>query len=153
VSYEEKIKEQAQPFLDAGEAVVSAFIARPRGATTAGAGGVAAGAIGGRKVAKEKYAAADAGLRLANPMALALTDRRVLVLEVSAPIAMGKGGDVKGLASAVPLGEVDSIQVKRLLVGRTVTLTVNGQSFKLEVGAGQDPKGFAEQFAQAKGSG
>jgi hypothetical protein len=31
-------------------------------------------------------------------MALALTDKRLLVLQVSAPLALGTGGDVKGLA-------------------------------------------------------
>jgi hypothetical protein len=31
-------------------------------------------------------------------MALALTDKRLLVLRVSAPLALGTGGDVKGLA-------------------------------------------------------
>lgn len=40
VSYEDKIKEQAQQYLEAGEQVLSAVIARPRGATTTGAGGL-----------------------------------------------------------------------------------------------------------------
>jgi len=39
VSHEDKIKEQALPYLEAGEHVLAAFMARPRGATTAGAGG------------------------------------------------------------------------------------------------------------------
>ncbi len=34
-SYEDKIKEQAQQYLDAGEHVLAAFVAQPRGATTA----------------------------------------------------------------------------------------------------------------------
>jgi len=45
MSYEDKIKEQAGPYLQPGERVLAAFIARPRGATTAGAGGL--GASGG----------------------------------------------------------------------------------------------------------
>src|SRR5215510_4826160 len=124
MSYEDKIKEQAQPFLVAGERVLAAFIARPRGATTAGAGGLGPGLIGGRKIGQQNRAANDAGLQLANPMALALTGQRLLVLRVSPPIAMGKGGDVKDLVSEAAVTDVDSIQVKRLLVGKVVTLTV-----------------------------
>jgi hypothetical protein len=62
-SYEDKIKEQAEPFLEQGERVLSAFIAQPRGTTGALAGG---SAFGGRKIRQQHSAAADAGLKLAN---------------------------------------------------------------------------------------
>jgi hypothetical protein len=150
MSYEDKIKEQAGPYLQPGERVLAAFIARPRGATTAGAGGLGAGVVGGRKVAQQNRAAKEAGLQLANPMALALTGKRLLVLRVSAPLAMGKGGDVKDLVSEAPLADVESVDVKRLLVGKVVTVTVRGTAFKLEVGAAENVKGLADQFAQVK---
>jgi hypothetical protein len=149
MSYEDKIKGQARPYLQPGERVLAAFIARPRGATTAAAGGLAGGIIGGRKVVQQRRAAQDAGLQLTSPMALALTDKRLLVLRVSPPIAMGKGGDVKDLVSEAPLTDVDSIDVKRLLAGKVVTVSVRGTSFKLEVGSG-DAKGLADEFAQVK---
>jgi hypothetical protein len=150
MSYEDKIKEQARPYLQPVERVLAAFIARPRGATTAAAGGLAGGIIGGRQVVQQKRAAQDAGLQLASPMALTLTDRRLLVLRVSPPIAMGKGGDVKDLVSEAPLTDVDSIDVKRLLAGKVVTVSVRGTSFKLEVGSGGNAKGLADEFAQVK---
>ena len=153
MSYEDKIKEQAQPYLQDGERVLAAFIARPRGATTAGAGGLGPGMAGGRKVSQQDRAAKDAGLQLANPMALALTGKRLLVLRVSPPIAMGKGGDVKELVSEAAVADVDSVEVKRLLVGKVVTLTVRGTAFKLEVGGGGDAKGLAEEFARVKAAG
>jgi hypothetical protein len=149
-SYEEKIKEQGQTFLDAGEHVLAAFVAQPRGGTTAKMGGVAPAIIGGIKTGKQHAAGEAAGLELANPMALALTENRLLVLGISQPIAMGKGGDVKGVVSAVPLTDVDSIEVKRLLVGKTVTVTVRGVSVKLEAGGGANAKGLAEEFTRAK---
>jgi vacuolar-type H+-ATPase catalytic subunit A/Vma1 len=127
MSYEDKIKEQAQPYLLAGERVLAAFIARPRGATTAAVGGLGAGLAGGRKIGQQNQAAQEAGLRLANPMALALTGSRLLVLQVSPPIALGKGGDVKDLVSSAPLADVESIGVKRLLVGKVVTVSVRGR--------------------------
>jgi len=48
------------------------------------------------------------------------------------------------------LSEVESIEVKRLLVGKTVTVTINGTSVKLEAGAGADAKGLAEEFRRAR---
>jgi hypothetical protein len=83
-------------------------------------------------------------------MALALTESRLVVFKVSQPIAMGKGGDVKDLVSAVPLSDVDSIEVKRLLVGKVVVVTVGGAAVKLEAGAGANVKGLAEGFARAR---
>ena len=149
-SYEHKIKEQAERYLEPGERVLAAFIAQPRGANMAGAGGLAPSAIGGRKVKEARRAAEAGGLQLARPMALALTDRRLVVLRISPPIAMGKGADVKELVSAVPLGDVDSIEVKRLLVGKVVLVTVGGAAVKLEAGAGANAKGLAEEFARAR---
>ncbi len=148
MSYEDKIKQQADQFLEPGERVLAAFIAQPRGATTARGGGLAPGAIGGRKVSQQQQAGETGGLKLANPMALALTESRLVVLEVSAPIAMGKGGDVKRLVSAVPLTDVDTIEVKRLLVGKVVHVSVGGVSIKLEGGAGADARGLADAFAR-----
>lgn len=45
---------------------------------------------------------------------------------------------------------MDSIELKRLAVGKTVTVTVRGTPFVLEVGAGANAKGAAESFEQAK---
>jgi len=149
-SYEDKIKEQARQYLQPGERVLAALIARPRGATMSSTGNLAGNVIGGRKVAQQRRAAEDAGLKLTSPMALVMTDQRLLVVKISAVVAMGKGGDVKELVSAVPLANVDSIEIKRLLVGKVVTVTVQGTPVKLEAGATGDAKGMADQLAQAK---
>jgi hypothetical protein len=44
----------------------------------------------------------------------------------------------------------DSIEVKRLAVGKTVTVTVRGTPFVLAVGAGANAKGVAEGFERVK---
>jgi len=158
--FETKIKEGAGPLLEAGEEVLAAFVARPRGWTQASAspgGGAVAGAIGGALGGKKQQqnvdAARDAGFELASPMALAVTQRRVLSLAIAAPIGLGIGGKVKGLVSAVPISEVDSIEAKRLAVGKTVTVTVRGVPFVLEVGAGANVSGVVDAFEQAKAAG
>jgi hypothetical protein len=83
-------------------------------------------------------------------MALALTGRWLLVFRVSQPLAFGKGDDVKELADEAPLAEVESIQVKRLALGKTALVTIQGRAFKLEVVAGEDLQRLAEEFARAK---
>ncbi len=149
-SYEDKLKQQAQPYLETGEHVRAAFIAQSRGATTARIGGLGPGSIGGRKISRQNRAAEQAGLQVANPMALALTDSRLLVFRISKPIAMGKGGDVKNLVSAVALNDVDSIEIKRLVVGKIVIVIVRGVAIKLEAGGGANANGLADEFARAK---
>ena len=157
---EAKIREGAAPFLEAGEEVLAAIVARPRGWTqaTASAGGGAAaglvgGALGGKKQQQNVGAAREAGFELASPMALVVTQRRLLSLGISNPIGMGIGLSVKRLVSAVPLGEVDSIETKRLAAGKTVTVTVRGTPFVLEVGAGANTNGVVEPLRRAKAAG
>jgi hypothetical protein len=154
---EAKIKDGAAPYLEQGEEVLAAIVARPRGWTQSAAspgGGAAAGliggAIGGKKQQQNIEAADESGFEITSPMALAVTDRRLLSLKISNPVGLGIGGDVKELVSAAPLGDVDSIEVKRLAVGKTVTVTVRGTPFVLEVGAGANAKGVADEFERAK---
>jgi hypothetical protein len=149
-SYEDKIKEQVRSFLQPGEQVLAALIARTRGASMASGGNLAGNLIGGRKVVQQRRAAEGAGLKLTSPMALAMTDRRLLVLKISPVIGMGKGGDVKELVSHVPVADVDSVEIKRLLIGKVMTVTVRGTPVKLEVGATGDARGMADGLARAK---
>ena len=154
---EAKIKDGAAPYLEDGEEVLAAMVARPRGWTQSNAspgGGAVAGLIGGTLGGKKQHqnvgAAEEAGFEITSPMALAITNRRLLSLKISSPVGLGIGGEVKELVSSAPLSEVDSIELKRLAVGKTVTVTVRGTPFVLEVGAGANAKGVAEAFEQAK---
>jgi len=154
---EAKIKEGAAPYLEQDEEVLAAIVARPRGWTqsnaSAGGGaaaGVIGGAIGGKQQQQNTAAAEDSGFEITSPMALAVTDKRLICFKISNPVGLGIGGDVKELVSAAPLSEVDGIEVKRLAVGKTVTVTVRGTPFVLEVGAGANAKGIAEEFERAK---
>jgi hypothetical protein len=83
-------------------------------------------------------------------MALVVTQRRLLSLGVSSPIALGIGLKVNELVSAVPVSLVDAIEVKRLALGKIVIVTVRGVPFRLEVGAGANAGGVAEALDRAK---
>ena len=144
---EEKITEGARPFLEDGEEVLAAFVARPRGWTQATAGVLH---VGAHQQGKAISGAERAGFELASPMALAITQRRLLSLSLGGA-AVG-AGEVKELVSAAPLADVDSIKVKRLLMGKVVELQVRGEAFKLEAGAGANAKGVAEAFERSRTS-
>jgi hypothetical protein len=146
-AYDKKIKEGAQPFLDPGEAVLAAFIARPRGWTQAMAG---ARGLGQAQMGAAGAGAKASGFALASPMALAVTQSRLLTLSIGSPIGLGIGGKVKGIAGSAPLASVDSIEVHRLPVGKTIVVTIEGQPFKLEANAAADAKGLVEVFERAK---
>ena len=144
---EDKIREGAQPFLTEGESVLAAFVARPRGWTQQMAGSMV---LGSGQVGHNLENAQNAGFALASPMALAITQKRLLSLSMGAQAGMGVGGGVKELVGQAPLSEVDSLKVKRLLVGKIVEVTVRGETFKLEAGAGANVKGVASAFDQSR---
>jgi hypothetical protein len=146
-AYDKKLREGAQPFLEEGESVLAAFIARPRGWTQSMAG---SRTLGRAQVHDAATGAAASGFELASPMALAVTQRRLLTLSIGSPIGLGIGGKVKGIAGSAPLSAVDSIEIHRLAVGKTITVTINGEPFKLEANAAANAKGLVEAFEQAK---
>jgi hypothetical protein len=144
---EEKVKEGARQFLEDGEEIAAAVVARPRGWTQQHAGSML---LGGSQQAKAQAGAEGAGIRLASPMAVVVTDRRLLTLELGAVVGMGAGGAVKELLSSVPIAEVDSIELKRLLVGKIIKLQIRGSEIKLEVNGAADAKGLQEAVERAK---
>ena len=144
---EDKIKEGARPFMEEGEEVLAAFVARPRGWTQAMAGSLH---VGAHQQGRANAGADAAGFELASPMALAITDRRLLSFSMGAQAGMGIGGGVKELVGQAPLADVGAIKVKRLLMGKVVELQVRGETFKLEAGAGANAKGVAEAFERSR---
>jgi len=86
-------------------------------------------------------------------MALAITERRLLVLRIGSPIGLGIGGRVKDLVSAVSLNEVDSIVVKKRLLGKVVTVTVRGVPATLEANAAANVSALSMPFSKAKAVG
>ena len=140
---EDKIREGARPFMEEGEEVLAAFVARPRGWTQAMAGSLQ---VGAHQQGRANAGADAAGFELASPMALAITDRRLLSFSMGAQAGMGIGGGVKELVGQAPLADVGAIKVKRLLMGKVVELQVRGETFKLEAGTGANAKGVAEAF-------
>lgn len=56
---------------------------------------------------------------------------------------------MKELVGAVPVTAVDAITIRRLAIGKTITLTISGVPIVLESGAMADAKGRVEAFERA----
>lgn len=145
MSSEDKILEGISSLLEPGEQALAAMVGRPHGWSQAMAGSMV---IGTSQQQKANDAADAAGFALASPMALAITNRRLLSLSMGAQVGMGLGGGVKELVGEAPLSDVDDVKVKRKLMGGQVEVTLRGEKFSIDYGAGANAKGIAEAYAK-----
>jgi hypothetical protein len=145
--HQEQIIAAAQGKLD--EEILGAAWGKPRGASTAAAGGgVIVGEIGARWAGKQRKGADAAGIEIANPGAVAITPTSLVTMKVKVS-AMGAIKEIVDVLSVVPLAEVDSLGVKRMGLTGVMEVTARGGSFKLE-GKPGDMKELAEVFQRAK---
>jgi hypothetical protein len=145
--HQEQIMAAAKGKVD--EEILGAAFGKPRGATTAAAGGGLIGReIGARWAGKQSKGAEAAGIAIGNPGAVAVTPTSLVTMEVKVS-AMGAIKEVTEVLSTVPLAEVDSLEVKRMGLSGVMEINVGASSFKLEGKAG-DMKEFAEVFERAK---
>jgi hypothetical protein len=143
---QDRIEEGVRPFLEDGETLLATLQGQPRGHTTAAASTGIASMIGGRQVRKQREAAEAAGLVVKSPMGLALTDRRLLTLDISTSKGFGKATGVKEVLSAVPLADVSGVAAKRVGLAGVLVLSVRGAEFKIETPSVGRAKAFAEAW-------
>lgn len=136
-----------QPSLEEGEEVLASSIAQAKGFSRMMVSGLQ---LGQTQVAGSSAAAESGEIQLDNPMALVLTNRRLLTVKISAPIGLGIGGNVKEVMTAIPLAEVESIDVKKIALRQNITLTVRGVEIPLETNAKANARGLADEFARVK---
>ena len=141
---EDKILEGIHSLLQPGEEALAAMVGRPHGWSQAIAGSMI---IGSTQQQRANDSADAAGFALASPMALAITNRRLLSLSMGAQVGMGLGGGIKELVGEAPLSDVDDVKVKRKLMGGQVEVTLRGEKFSVDYGAGANARGIAEAYA------
>jgi hypothetical protein len=144
--HQEQIIDAAKGKLD--EEILGAVWAKPRGATTAAAGGGIAGEIGARWAGKHRKGAEAVNISVANPGAVAITATSLVTMKVKVS-AMGAIKEVTEVLSVVPLADIDSLEVKRMGLTGVMEISSGGGSFKLEGKAG-DMKEFVDVFERAK---
>jgi hypothetical protein len=145
--HQDQIIEAAKGKLD--EPILGAAWAKPRGASTAAAGGgLISNEIGARWAGKQRKGADLSGISVGNPGAIAITATSLVTMKVKVS-AMGAIKDVTEVLSTVPLAAVDSLEVKRVGMTGVMEITAGGSSFKLE-GKPGDMKDLAEVFERAR---
>ena len=143
----DQIIAEARALVD--EEILGAAFAKPRGSTTAIAGGgLITGEIGAQWTGRQHKGAESARIELGNPGAIAVTPTRLLTLSVGVSLT-GQIKDVKEVLSQVPLGDVESLAVKRMGLAGVMEITARGSSFKLE-GKVNDMRELATAFERAR---
>jgi hypothetical protein len=144
--HQEQIIAAAKGKID--EEILGAAWAKPRGATTAAAGGgVITGEIGARWAGKQRKGAEAANISIGNPRAVAITATSLVTMKVKVS-AMGAIKEVTEVLSVVPLVDVDSLAVKRFGLTGVMEISAGGSSFKLE-GKPGDMKELVDVFDRA----
>ena len=145
--HQEQIISAAKGKID--EEILGAAWAKPRGSTTAAAGGgMIASEIGARWAGKQRKGAEAANISVGNPGAVAVTPTSLVTMKVKVS-AMGAIKEVTDVLSVVPLGDIDSLEVKRFGLTGVMEISAGGSSFKLE-GKPGDMKELADVFESAK---
>lgn len=141
---ENSIAQGARSVLSPGEEIVSALVVSPRGNATAATPGFAPAEIGRRWSNKNKEAAERVGFIVKRSSGLALTNRRLLTLDLAIS-AMGAIKEVNEMLSEVPLDQVEEIKS----TWNVLTISTGGSQFKLEC---KPPaaKAFVRAFAAVK---
>jgi hypothetical protein len=142
--HENSIAEGAAALLAPGEEIVSALVVSPRGSSTAAGPGLAPSEVGRRWSNKNKDAAERVGLVVKRGSGLALTNRRLLTLDLAISLT-GSIEQVKELLSEVPVDQVDEIKSR----WNVLTICAAGAQFKLECKP-PSAKAFSRAFAAAK---
>jgi hypothetical protein len=131
------------------EEILGAAFAKPRGATTAAAGGgLITNEIGAQWAGKQHRGAEAAGIEIGNPGAVAVTPTSLLTMAVKVSFT-GQIKEVTDVLSKVPLADVDSLEVKRMGLAGVMEITTGGDTFKLEGKAG-DMNDVEAAFQRAK---
>jgi hypothetical protein len=140
----DSIAEGVKGLLLPDEEIVSALVVSPRGSSTAAAPGLGPGEIGRRWSTRNKEAAEDIGFVVKRSSGLALTNRRLITLDLAISVTGGVK-EVKGMLSEVPLDQVDEIKSR----WNVLTISAGGAQFKLEC---KPPaaKALANAFGPAK---
>jgi hypothetical protein len=149
--FDKAMTKSIQGYLEPGEELLNATIVQGKGlAKFAIAGGVVgAMAVAAHRDRKSAAAAAEApddSVQLASKMGIGITTRRLLLFKAGGAMTLS----AKELLTAVPIGDVDSIEVGKGVVTKPITLTVRGESFQVEAPRAANTDKLVSAFQQAK---
>jgi hypothetical protein len=150
--FDKAMKKSIEEYLQPGEQALGVLIVQGKGMTkTLLAGGaLGAAAIGARRDKKAREKGPDeSGIELSSKMGLAVTSQRLLIFKAGGAMTL----KAKEILSAVPIADVDSIEVGKGVMTKPITITVRGEAFVVEAPKAANTKEFTGAFADAKAGG
>ena len=147
--FEKSMEKSIKTYLEPGEELLAANIVQGKGlGKVALAGGVfTAMAVASSR--DKKANGSDGDVKLSSKMGLGITTRRLLIFKAGGSMTLS----AKELLSAIPIADVQSIDVGKGVVTKPVTITVRGESFHVEAPRAANTDKLLEAFAQAKSAG
>jgi hypothetical protein len=138
-------------YLEPGEELLNATIVQGKGlgkvALAGGVFGAMAVASSRDRKAREAEAEGEAPeVKLSSKMGIGITTQRLLVFRAGGSMTLS----AKELLTAIPIVDVDRIDIGKGVVTKPVTLTIRGESFQVEAPRAANTDKLLEAFAQAK---
>src|SRR3954447_25133822 len=103
--------------------------------------------VGSRK--DKNATASEAGVQLASKMGIAVTTRRLLIFKAGGAMTL----KAQELITAIPIADVDSIEVGKGMMSKPITITVRGEAHVVEAPKAAKTSDLTDAFAQAKSGG
>ena len=149
--FDKAMKKSIDPYMEPGEEPLDVMIVQGKGMIKAliGGGAVGAAVIGGRRDRKsqaEAEAGNGGGIQLSSKMGLAITPRRLLLFKAGGAMTL----KATELLTAVPIADVDSVEVGKGALTKPVIITVRGESFQVEAPKAANTDRLVEAFTKAK---
>jgi hypothetical protein len=151
--FDKAMRKSIEAYMEPGEELLDVAIVQGKGMTKflamgGAAGQAAAGAMRNRKAAAAEEAGDDGDVKLANKMGIAVTSRRLLIFKAGGAMTL----KAQELLTAVPVGDVDGMEVGKAALTKPLTITVRGESFTVEAPKASSPQKLIEALERAKGA-
>ena len=149
--FDKAMKKSIEDYLEAGEQPLAVIIVQGKGMTKAllAGGAIGAAAIGASRDRKAKDAGgSESGIELASKMGIAVTSRRLLIFKAGGAMTL----KAQELLTAVPVGDVDGMEVGKAALTKPLTITMRGESFTVEAPKATNPQKLVEALERAKGA-
>ena len=145
--FDKAMRKSIQPFLESGEEVLAVVLGQAKGSGKAMMlGGVAGQAIHQARQRRQGDEP-EAAVKLSGRMGVVVTDRRLLIFKGGGQLTT----KAKELLTAVPIDEVQAIEVGKGTVTKPITITVGGESYVLEAPRAQPSDDLPRALEQARG--
>ena len=148
--FDKAMRKSIETYMQPGEELLEVAIVQGKGMTKFLAMGGAAGqAIAGSRRDRKAAEAGDGGdVKLANKMGIGVTSQRLLIFKAGGAMTL----KAQELLTAVPVADVDGMEVGKGAMSKPITITVRGESFEVEAPKASNPQKLVEAFERAKGA-